>query len=299
MEKKYLIFGMAVILGASLSFFACESATGAAGAAGEPGEPGEPGSVFINGSVTAAQLAKAFEKANEVVLQDGVISVYGTVPAGKALVVFGSTTKVFAGQSLDVQGTLEIAEGAALDASYVSGAAGYLKSTGTVTGEGTVALPYIKADASNPPDGIVTFDSSLGEGIVKSAGSYITGSAATPGGALDNAGIIETISSACRFFKSLSICSVLRRLTSLSSGWSAPNSALIMVISAPLEMPPIISLKERSNMSVMSVSSGDLGIGYVTRKSPAWEAGVSEGWGKLRMSRRKAAASWLGERAGK
>jgi hypothetical protein len=38
MTKKYLVTGMAAILGASLSFFACESATdGTAGTADEPG----------------------------------------------------------------------------------------------------------------------------------------------------------------------------------------------------------------------------------------------------------------------
>jgi hypothetical protein len=61
MKKKYLIFGMAVILGASLSFFGCESATD--GAAGAAGAPGEPGLGFVSGPVTADGLQAVIDGA--------------------------------------------------------------------------------------------------------------------------------------------------------------------------------------------------------------------------------------------
>jgi hypothetical protein len=182
--KKFFTIGMAAILGASLSFFACESA-----ADGAAGSAGAAGAIFIDSTVTAADLAAAFALSDNVILQSGVSAVDGVVPADKTLVVVGSGTKVKAGKSLDVQGTLEIAEGAALDASYVTGVAGYLKGAGTVTGEGSVSLPYFGTGAAKPED-VVDYTASL-TGLAKAVGSYNTSTGtAAPGGALDNAGIV-------------------------------------------------------------------------------------------------------------
>jgi hypothetical protein len=178
--KKSLIFWFAAITCAALFLVGCESPTN-----GEAGAAGSPGSVTFSGPVTAAELARAFAKSNEVILQSTVTSVYGVIPAGKTLAVFGSGTAVAAGESLEVAGALEIEAGAALDASYVSAKAGYLKGTASgVTGAGTVKLPYVGAAGSLPEGGI---DYTAGVAAVRAAGSYITG--AVPGSALTNANI--------------------------------------------------------------------------------------------------------------
>ena len=181
--KKFTII-LAALLSVSLVLVGCGDPE--AGAAGTPGSMGTPGSVPFSGDVTAAELAKAFAKSDEVILQSTVTSVYGAIPAGKTLAVFGKTA-VKAGESLDVTGALEIETSAALDASYVGGTAGYLKGTAAnVTGAGTVKLPYV-ADGIELPDGGIGYTDVAG--VTKTVGSYITTATPTPGSALDNADI--------------------------------------------------------------------------------------------------------------
>ena len=179
--KKSLIFWFAAITCAALFLVGCESPTN-----GDAGAAGSPGSVTFSGDVTDAELARAFAKSNEVILQSTVTSVYGVIPAGKTLAVFGKTA-VENGESLEVAGALEIETGAELDASYVGGTAGYLKGTASgVKGAGTVKLPLVKTGVGVlPTDGIGYAD---GVAAVKAVGSYITGS--VPGSALGNGDIV-------------------------------------------------------------------------------------------------------------
>jgi hypothetical protein len=172
--KKFFTVGMAAILGASLSFFACESATGAAGAAGEPGTPGANVGFINTTPVDAATLAALFKAADIVTLGPSVNSVYGTVPANKKLAVSGATTAVAANEELEIEagGSVEVYEGAALDASGL-GTAGFISgAAGSVYGEGVVVLPYLMDPEADIGDGL-TYNNSAAAN--KAAGSVTDG----------------------------------------------------------------------------------------------------------------------------
>jgi hypothetical protein len=171
-------------MGLASIFSGCESpADGASGSSGVNG----PGT-FTDGDIDAAALEAVYAYTDTVVLTSGVTSVAGEIPTGKKLVVAGDIP-VKDGEALEVEGTLEIVLGAALDASYVSGTAGYLKGSGSVSGEGGVLLPYIAKAATGIPEGIITYTSTIEAS--KAAGSYIPTDASTPATtALDNDGVV-------------------------------------------------------------------------------------------------------------
>jgi filamentous hemagglutinin len=175
---KKFAFGMAVLLGASLFFLGCPTDAGNEGAMGAPGSKGP---AFLTGpAVTAKQLQIAFDNANLVTLTETVTTVYGTVPGYGTLVVLGSGTAVAAtvptGEEaeLRVEGTVNVYQGAALNASGLSGTAGVIY--GSVSGEGNVLLPFV---AEKAPEGLLTFSNAVITN--KAAGSYwADGSAGAP-----------------------------------------------------------------------------------------------------------------------
>jgi hypothetical protein len=170
MKKMSLLFiGVAASVCAALVFSGCESP--ADGAAGNSGVNG-PGT-FTDGDIDAAALEAVYEYTDTVVLTSGVTSVAGLIPAGKTLIVAGDISVGTAvTDTLEVEGTLEIVLGAALDASGLT-SAGTLKGAGSVTGDGSVGLPYY-VDAEDVPEGGITYLS----GNVTTAGKYAASYAA-------------------------------------------------------------------------------------------------------------------------
>jgi hypothetical protein len=150
---------------------------------------------IASGSVSGGDLASAFSLRDSVTLGIGVTDISGVVPKDKTLVVKGNT-EVTAGQSLDIQGALQIDEGALLDASYTDGDAGYLKKspppatasygyraaaeaeiknkiTVTITGKGAVKLPYLENDETLLPLGMIAYNNIASSVPVKRLiGSY-------------------------------------------------------------------------------------------------------------------------------
>ena len=124
--KKSLIFWFAAVTCAAWILVGCESPTN-----GESGAAGTDGPYpLTDAAVDAEALKAAFYVSSRVAITDGSGGIDGEVPAGKTLYVLGSAAKVASGESLTVKGTLDIYEAAALDASYVSGTAGYLATSG-------------------------------------------------------------------------------------------------------------------------------------------------------------------------
>ena len=186
--KKSLIFWFAAVTCAALFLVGCESPTN-----GESGADGKNIGLADGTNVSAADLAAWFLAADIVTLGPDVDTVEGVVPGGKKLIVSGTSTAVGDSsidgtETLEIKagGTLEIAEGAALNAGYTS-SAGYLKGSGAISG--AVALPYFGAGVTGAPVGIVTYNSPNAP-AGKSVGGYVAGgSAAYPVSALDKAGI--------------------------------------------------------------------------------------------------------------
>jgi hypothetical protein len=179
---KKFFYGAIALLSVSLIFFACSTDSDEPETPKVPDESTE--TTLNSGAADAAALEAAFAQHGTVKLASGVTSVDGLVPDGKTLVV-EATMPVTQALSLEVLGTLQIAADAVLDASYVSGASGYLKGATAVAGTGSVKLPYFGADAT-VPSGAVSFVNVTGT-AVKIAGSYNNGS--TAGGAVDVTGI--------------------------------------------------------------------------------------------------------------
>ncbi|MDR0684743.1 MAG: hypothetical protein LBF83_06415 [Spirochaetaceae bacterium] len=187
--KKSLIFWLAAITCAAWILVGCESPTdGTAGAAGK-------NVGFVNQTnVAAADLAALFKAADIVTLGPSVGTVEGVVPAGKKLAVSGETTvgdsSIDGTETLEIKsgGSVEVYEGAALNAGYVSGTAGYLKGAGAISG--VVTLPYFGAGVTGAPEGIVTYNSPNAP-AGKSVGGYVaaSGDASSAATALDVAGI--------------------------------------------------------------------------------------------------------------
>jgi hypothetical protein len=187
MLKKSLVFGSIVLLlGMLLAFAACDNPAGPEGPPGPPGPtgpsgPSNPGTgpetppvdpppgpelvipagyVFngfntTGGAVTAAALAEAFTNNDVIVLGDGINSIYGEIPAGKALFVTNDDAYVantgfpdYEALTLKIDGALNIWHGAKLYATGVDDGsgddAGFLTGEGkiTITGTGVVSLPY-------------------------------------------------------------------------------------------------------------------------------------------------------------
>ncbi|MDR1230100.1 MAG: hypothetical protein LBK61_01725 [Spirochaetaceae bacterium] len=177
---KKFFYGAIALLSVSLIFLGCPTDSG------ETEEPvkTETGTELSTPAVDAKALETAFAQYDVVTLLSAVTSVDGVVPAGKKLVVKGKPS-VKSGEFLEVKGTLQIEAGAVLNSSYVSGASGYLKGAGTVTGAGSVKLPYFGTSAT-PPDGVISF-TSVTVTAGKIAGSYINDD--KPGGPLNVAGV--------------------------------------------------------------------------------------------------------------
>jgi hypothetical protein len=140
MKKRSLLFGFVAAAIAAFIFSGCESATGSNGAPGLNAPNVLPGP-----DVTATDLEASYTQFETVWLQDSVKTVYGKVPVDKKLVVVGKPivkAKDAEGNDLflEVEGTLDIFDGASLNAGGVN--TGRLKLQGVITGEGKVALPY-------------------------------------------------------------------------------------------------------------------------------------------------------------
>jgi hypothetical protein len=148
MLKKSLIFGSIVLLIVMLfALTGCEGPVGPAGSSGTPGDPGDdgkPGSGSLSaGTIEDWNLAAAFTYAKVVTLETSVGTVYGEVPAGSELVVWGNTA-IASGKKLDVKpgATLTVWGGAKLEADGV-GSGLLVPNTGaTVNGDGALILPY-------------------------------------------------------------------------------------------------------------------------------------------------------------
>jgi hypothetical protein len=136
MEKKYLIVGMAVLLGVSLSFFGCDDSTKEAA---EPSAAEKAatalaeklGADFAEASGTTVTLKKSTSIADNVTVEAGVTlavpkqtsAITLTVGTGKTLTVAeGGSLTVAEGAAVSVTGTYTLDEGA------------------TVTNNGTVTI---------------------------------------------------------------------------------------------------------------------------------------------------------------
>jgi hypothetical protein len=155
MTKKYLVIGMAAILGASLSFFACESATD--GAAGAAGEPGAPGVIYLSGSQTTAGIQAAIDSDAPLVFAGVTQSDTGavTIPAGRNVTLVGTGAYTVANNAVALL-ILADAESVSGDGTIVTQAAGTVIAPQTVlndkvTGAGKLAYQTIG------DDGVVTF----------------------------------------------------------------------------------------------------------------------------------------------
>jgi hypothetical protein len=179
MSKKSLISGSVILLIVMLFALAgCEGPVGPAGSSGTDGSDGgdgKPGGTNLASTdVTGTSLAAAFTYGNVVILEAGVETVYGVVPEGCELVVWGKNTAIASGQKLDVRpgGKLTIWEGAILEADGVD--SGYLvPNTGiTIGGAGALVLPYVVNGAFT--EGF-TYGSEEVEGVLRYVGSTSTG----------------------------------------------------------------------------------------------------------------------------
>ncbi|MDR0688863.1 MAG: hypothetical protein LBG08_01150 [Spirochaetaceae bacterium] len=197
MLKKSLMFVSVLLILGALLLTGCSNPT--AGATGAPG-PAAPGSntggngnntgstggsvTQLSGpTVTADALKGAFVTFDRVELYDASAqTVTGLVPTGKTLAIKNANgVSIANGESLEVLGTLEIVEGA-LDASYTS-SVGYLKGSGTITGTGALALPYLSGSGSLPAGGIHYKSADFPDGKV-AAGSLVTAAATAAGSAI-------------------------------------------------------------------------------------------------------------------
>jgi hypothetical protein len=165
MLRKSLIFGsIALLLVMLLALAGCEGPVGPAGSSGAPGEPGEPGApaspadpgepgepgpsgseTLTGADISNGDLARTFEKIDDVILLSNVKTIYGTVPQGKTLYVDGFDTAVAEGRELVIEGTLVIRT--ILTASGTN--SGFLVvNGGTIEGDGKLGLPYVLTDTT-------------------------------------------------------------------------------------------------------------------------------------------------------
>jgi hypothetical protein len=166
--KLFMVMFLAIALGSFL-ITSCDSPTN--GDTGATGARGAATNYIESGAVSATSLSDRFYAADVITLGSGVTSVEGEVPAGKRLIVSGANTYVLGASSLEVIGTLEIRKDAALNASYISGSNGYLEGTGSITGAGSVYLPYLTGSNAGLPQGGIHY-ASTNIGAVKAVGSY-------------------------------------------------------------------------------------------------------------------------------
>jgi hypothetical protein len=218
MLKKSLIFsGLALILAMLLVFAGCEGPTGpqglgglpgGQGGAGLPGDNGLPGDDGFTGGlvvdpagteVSDTFLEAAFESIGDgttVILGPSVTEVYGTVPAGKTLRVVGDLALgvvVTDGEELILESgsSLVIHTGAVLNATVVSGIAGSLAGTGSISGAGSLLLP-VKTTSNNTAVFLTYTDVSFAG---RKVGSVLTSSSTAAAiGASNLADAFQTVS---------------------------------------------------------------------------------------------------------
>jgi hypothetical protein len=208
MKKRSLLLGFVAAAIAAFIFSGCESATGSNGSPGRDG----PGLALPGEEITPELLEAWFKATSTVILPAytaGETTISGEVPADKTLVITGGkfVLKPVEGAdgtfpaALTVKGTLELQEGSALNAGYyvtsVEGGVGWLKlDGGSLTGTGTVELPYIApavleapAETSTVPVGLVHYDNVYG--VNKLPVSYVAADASEPVGELGHGGLVE------------------------------------------------------------------------------------------------------------
>jgi filamentous hemagglutinin len=208
MHKKSLFFVSISVLLALLLITGCSNPTGSSGASTpETDVPtdnnsdkgsgsdnsGDTGGTLSGPNVSAADLAAEFAKFSTVTLGSNVATVDGLVPAGKTLVIIGAGTAVTPNQSLEVNGSgsIEIRKIGQLNASQ-TGTAGYLKGTGSITGDGTIALPYVSGGAL--PDGGIDYKNTSVVKTAKAVGSIISsGTTGTAIASTDIAGLYTAL----------------------------------------------------------------------------------------------------------
>jgi hypothetical protein len=124
MTKKYLFVGMAVILGVSLSFFACDDSTE---------EATEPTAA----EKAAAELAESANFKGKATVKGATITLTADVTlTAKADVAEGVTLEVPTGKTLETGiYTLTVGEGGTLSVTGTISVAGTLKVAGTVTAD--------------------------------------------------------------------------------------------------------------------------------------------------------------------
>jgi hypothetical protein len=155
MLRKSLILGsMTLLLVMLFAFTGCEGPVGPAGPSGSEGRTGQdghdgpdwiPSGFSIPGpAVQAVDLDAAFTYGNVVILQTGVETVFGKVPAGKILYVLGEDTKVAPGKVLAVDGTLNVLyEDSVLAANFVTAGTITAGENAVFAGAGAFVVPYV------------------------------------------------------------------------------------------------------------------------------------------------------------
>jgi hypothetical protein len=193
LKKSLLFFGIVILLGTLV--IGCPNATGSSGGKiGGGGGGGTTGSDAgnygtLSGIVTREILEKAFKEFPVLMIQDGTIE--GLIPSGKTLVVQPGTTTVGAMGWLTVQGTLEIQEGAVLDACYTA-QIGYLRKTepgraaipggGKLLGAGNISLPFLRNNDAKLPEEVISYNDLLSIGGVKPSIGSLVGTDISAGG---------------------------------------------------------------------------------------------------------------------
>ncbi|GHV19633.1 hypothetical protein FACS189494_01760 [Spirochaetia bacterium] len=112
-KSKLFLFGMIAVLAAgSLFMTGCESPTN--GTNGAPGANGEP---IFPAPMNTAQLQAAFANYDRIGVKGDGATIFGTVPAGKTLNIYGVVRipNAIADNTLHVEGTLNITANSILD----------------------------------------------------------------------------------------------------------------------------------------------------------------------------------------
>jgi hypothetical protein len=177
MKKRSLLLGFVAAAIAAFILSGCESPTGSNGSPGRDG----PGLALPGQEITPELLEAWFKATSTVILPAytaGKTTISGEVPADKTLVITGGEfvlkykTETIDGATtfpaaLTVKGTLELQEGSVLNAGYyvtveegerVTHGVGWLELAegGSLTGTGTVELPYIVVPNTAGTDGTST-----------------------------------------------------------------------------------------------------------------------------------------------
>jgi hypothetical protein len=208
-----------MVLAIGLALAGCEAPTN--GSKGDDGNPGDSylGGIMLSGTnVSAADLAGAFAStaarqvfAGEVYLASSVATVLGEVPAGRTLNVLGATTKVGDGsidgtETLAVEGSLVIAEGASLGATATGGTSGILAlgESGKLTVNGLFE-----------PSASFDWTTNVGKISFGAAGAVNAGAAVAANVASVNTllGLVPSVATSGDFLTGTSVVTALANLT--------------------------------------------------------------------------------------